>query len=175
MKPRDTAPAIVLGKLAGDDRPVETVPAATATKATGQDALPSAPSGNTVTSEPAGYLPPERLTHQPEIRDMGNLDLPGIVRPGDNGRLVLEILISDEGRPDAIRVIETSVPAPFLSNAIRVFQWARYEPGRELNRAVRSRIRVEIVLGAQPSYPDSTVLPRGGTNHRLERLFIPPH
>jgi len=171
----DTVPAIVLSKLAGDDQSTETVPVAPATKAIDQNISTSPASGDAMVSEPSGYLPPEHLTRHPEIRDMGNLDLPGVVRPGDNGRLILEILITDTGRPDSIRVVETSVPAPFLANAIRVFQWANYEPGRELNRAVRSRIRVEIVLGAQPTDARPIAPQPQSSAQKTERLYILPH
>ncbi|HLA33726.1 MAG TPA: energy transducer TonB [Rhodocyclaceae bacterium] len=101
---------------------------------------------NSVSDGIVEYLPPERLTRLPEIFDVGNLELPGVINPGDQGRLVLEIHISEIGRLDAIRVVETSVPGPFLANALRVFNWARYEPGRDGDRAVPAKIRLEIVL-----------------------------
>lgn len=166
-----TAPTIELGQLNRENQHLETVAAATVIA---PHPTAPVPAGDIAANDTAGYLPPERLSHLPEILDMGNLELPGVLRRGDAGRLILEILISDEGRPDSIRVVETSVPAPFLANALRVFQWARYVPGRELNRAVRSRVRVEIVLGAQPSDPGDTVPPQGSTPpHRLKWADVP--
>jgi hypothetical protein len=135
---------------------------------------PDISSASELVSDSREYLPPERLTRLPEILDMGNLDLPGVVNRADKGRLVLEILISDEGHPDSIRVVETSVPGPFLANALRVFQWARYVPGRELNRAARSRIRVEIVLGMQPSDPGRGVVLQNGSATVLKKFDSVP-
>lgn len=133
--------------------------------------VPDISSTTEIVGESREYLPPERLTRLPEVLNLGNLDLPGVVQPNDKGRLVLEILISDEGNPDSIRVVETSVPAAFLANALRVFHWARYTPGRELNRAVRSRIRVEIVLGDMAS----GVAPRNGSTTVLKKFdSVPP-
>jgi hypothetical protein len=141
---------LVLSALAADES-AKPETAAAEENAISPRPVPDISSASDLVSDSQEYLPPERLTRLPEILDMGNLDLPGVVHPTDKGRLVLEILISDEGHPDSIRVVETSVPGPFLANALRVFQWARYVPGRELNRAARSRIRVEIVLGMQSS------------------------
>jgi hypothetical protein len=166
-----TPSGVALAPANRDMPPVELVPSP---RVGAQLPLPAPAAGNAIASDRPGYLPPERLTQLPEIRDLGNLELPGVLRPGDSGRLVLEVLINDEGRADAVRVIETSVPAPFLANAIRVFQWARYDPGRELSHPVRSRIQVEIVLGQVPTASHPATTRQGGATRTPERIIVAP-
>lgn len=99
-------------------------------------------------SEPSflHYLAPEQLTEMPQILELGNLEPPGVIKPGDQGILVFDLLLNDQGKVDGIRVVATSVPPLFLDNTLQVFRRAGYKPGQELNRPMASRLRVEVTL-----------------------------
>lgn len=116
----------------------------------------------------SGYLIPDQLTVQPELIEMGDLDLPGVVTAGDKGHLILELRINEEGRVDAIRTIENTVPPKFYSNALRVFEWARFEPGREINRNARALLQIKIILDASVSAPGAFA------NIRQQRIQVAP-
>lgn len=130
--------------------PLTAEPAPVVTITPTADALPPPLVSGAVPTPPLTikYLQQEQLTEMPQILGLGNLDLPGVVKPGDKGRLVLDILLSDQGKVDGVQVLEASVSPAFMTNAVRVFQWAEYAPGMELDRPMPSRLRIEVTLDA---------------------------
>lgn len=92
------------------------------------------------------YLLASRLSKTPELQDMGTLDRPGLATAEESGRLVVELLINEQGRVDGVLALETTMPAKYLANALGAFQRGIFKPGMELNRPVKSRLRIEVVL-----------------------------
>lgn len=112
------------------------------------------------------YRRTELLTDPPVPVNVGNLNLAREIAAGQRGRVVLQVWVNENGRADGVTVIASSVSATLLANAIRAFQWAEYQPGKELHHAVKSILRVEIDLdkseapkGIMPLHPQPVRAP----------------
>ena len=60
------------------------------------------------------------------------------------GTVVLEILISDAGVVDGVRVVSSRPPGLFERSAVEAFSAARFSPGVALGLPVRSQLTIEV-------------------------------
>ena len=96
------------------------------------------------------YLPPSQLSTIPHPIDSLSLSFPQESRYSLVGDAELMLLLSSEGRVDAVLTIRSTLPAPMLGNAINAFSNARFTPGYVNQTPVRSRIRIQIAPDASP-------------------------
>jgi len=71
------------------------------------------------------------------------------------GTLVMEVFIDREGRVDAVKLLDATVPATYQDIALRAFRAARFGPALRHGRPVRSvkRIEVQFVPPSGPPAP----------------------
>jgi hypothetical protein len=96
------------------------------------------------------YFPRGMLTLAPAALDVVVIDYPPI--PDDRGHHVgeLTLFIDETGRVVRVRVDDDALPAALGAAAKAAFLNARFRAGEADGRAVKSRIRIEVVFDSQP-------------------------
>lgn len=138
---------------AGTPAPRLAVHLVAASEATPAKAPPTPPPGTAPTAGAASgiaarYFRPSELTERARIERIDPLEPPEILGLVGEGTLRLEILLDATGRPDAVRVLQSSAPEVFTAHAVAVFRQASFRPGRIFGRGVPSRLQIEISLAA---------------------------
>ncbi|HRQ48425.1 MAG TPA: energy transducer TonB [Rhodocyclaceae bacterium] len=67
-------------------------------------------------------------------------------RRGEEGKVVLRVQVTADGRPDRVEIVQASGHPRLDRAALEAVQRWRFEPAREGNTAVDSWIRVPIVF-----------------------------
>jgi outer membrane biosynthesis protein TonB len=107
-------------------------------------ATPNQPTGESLTAIPLieNYLPVSMLTVIPSPIDSVDPTPAEFRLEGVLGEIELMLLIASNGEVDAVLVVRSSLPEPFMDYATKAFKKARFTPGMVQKMAVRSRIRV---------------------------------
>jgi TonB family protein len=99
---------------------------------------------------PPRYLPAEELDERPLIRTQVQPAFPPDA-PAASGRVVLQLLINEEGAVDKALAVQADPPGVFDAAAVEAFASARFTPGRKNGNAVRSSLRIELQFGVGPA------------------------
>jgi protein TonB len=98
----------------------------------------------------AEYYPRAALSLAPAPLDAIVIDYPPIADDSGHHVSELSLFIDEAGRVTRVRVDGQALP-PALEQAARAaFTGARFRPGEVEGRAVKSRIRIEVVFDARP-------------------------
>jgi periplasmic protein TonB len=93
------------------------------------------------------YWPVSQLEVRPQIRTHVMPEYPTDLPSGVNGRVVLELYLSPRGTVDRLQVLRAEPPGRFEQSAVTAFSGARFTPGMRKNKAVHSRLRIEVTYG----------------------------
>ena len=110
------------------------------------------------------YIPANLLTRPAVPEQLRELMPPQLRDEPGSGTLILDVLVNAGGGVDAISVVATEVPGPFLAHILGAFYAARFRPGELLGRPVPAAVRIEIVV------PPSEQRAHGGRGVRI----VPP-
>ncbi len=118
------------------------------------DAVPNATAALTAGDSPsvAGsvYYKPSELTRRPRPAGEVTLSYPVFLPPVDVGRgggvVILRVLIAETGVVDQVFVEFSDLPEAFQDEAVLRFAHARFLPGEIDDLAVKSQMRVEVIL-----------------------------
>jgi hypothetical protein len=106
------------------------------------------------TSDPddeALFLVRSQLDRAPYATDPIDLPYPEAA-PLGHYQAVMTLFVDESGRVRRVRLDADGLLPPLLEDAARqAFLQARFEPGRKDGSAVRSRLRVAVEFGAEPS------------------------
>lgn len=96
------------------------------------------------------YLPASQLTERPLV--LQDIDPLLASTHDDSGQqqVVLRLLINEYGDVDQVLAEETALPADLLRQLQQRFLQARFLPGRLMDRAVPSALRIAVSLQAMP-------------------------
>lgn len=111
------------------------------------------------------YLDPAELSERPRAETEVGLVYPENAPLIERGRVILQLLIGENGRVDDTVIEESDLPPELQAMARDAFLQARFRPGMLDARAVKSRIRVEILFEGGPPPPamlPATPAPPGG-------------
>ena len=96
------------------------------------------------------YLPVSQLTERPLVlQDIDPL-LASTHDDSSQQQVVLRLLINEYGDVDQVLAEETALPADLLRQLQQRFLQARFLPGRLLDRAVPSALRIAVSLQTMP-------------------------
>lgn len=96
------------------------------------------------------YLPASQLTERPLVlQDIDPL-LASTHDDSSQQQVVLRLLINEYGDVDQVLAEDTALPADLLRQLQQRFLQARFLPGRLLDRAVPSALRIAVSLQAMP-------------------------
>jgi hypothetical protein len=102
----------------------------------------------TARADLANYLSASRLTERPLV--LQDID-PMLLDAHDENKqqIVLRLLINEYGDVDQVLVEDAALPAAVLWELQQRFLQARFLPGRLLDRAVPSALRIAVTLHSQ--------------------------
>lgn len=100
------------------------------------------------------YLPTRLLTDLPSPIESVDATPSGLKLEGVVGEIEFVLLISSEGKVDAVLVIRSSLPDILVEHTKSAFQKARFTPGRINGTAVRSRVRILLAPSALEIEPE---------------------
>lgn len=92
------------------------------------------------------YFPAGDLDRKPEAIGEVPLAYPAELPAVTRSRVVLSLLIDEQGRVDQVLVENTDAPGEFEQLASHAFAGARFRPGMRAGEAVKSRLRVEVTF-----------------------------
>lgn len=96
------------------------------------------------------YLPASQLTERPLVlQDIDPL-LASTHDDSSESQIVLRLLINEYGDVDQVLAEDAALPAELLRQLQQHFLQARFLPGRLLDRAVPSALRIAVSLQAMP-------------------------
>jgi TonB family protein len=97
------------------------------------------------------YFSARELSERPEV--IGDVaDLPGefaVIQ--DSGRLVLLLRINEAGTVDDVDVVTSGVSRQLQAIVVRQFGSARFVPAKKDGVAVKSRLKIEVIVKPPPS------------------------
>jgi len=96
------------------------------------------------------YIPTARLSRSPRPLEDPTIDFPAGDEPGQAGRVVLELLVSDTGTVDSVAVIESDLPEAYQERAAQAFRQLRFAPGEWDGKVVAARMGIEVRFDAVP-------------------------
>lgn len=111
---------------------------------TAKNILPPVGEDSLVVSKIEDYLPVSMLTKVPSPIDSIDLTPPGFMLEGLLGEIEFILLISAHGDVDAVLLVSSTLPEPFVEFAKSAFRKSRFTPGFVQETAVRSRLRVNL-------------------------------
>jgi Gram-negative bacterial TonB protein C-terminal len=82
------------------------------------------------------------------LDDVPLVDTPSGLRPGQTGKVILLLLINENGGIDSIATLEARPPGMFEAMARSAFASVRYSPALKGGKPVKSQKIVEIVYGS---------------------------
>lgn len=109
-----------------------------------EEAAPAEPEGRTVPLPQ--YFPAEKLTRQPELAEEIDHTLSESLEPGFRGRVVIRLFLDETGKPNKVRVMESSLPLEIEGLVVTTFFRARYRPGEIDGQPVMSEMTVAVDL-----------------------------
>lgn len=80
-----------------------------------------------------------------EVIEIEPLPLPD-EQSTENGIALLRVLVSTTGNPDAVEVVNSSLPAPYTNSLVNAFYRARYSPASIGGKSISSWRTIEIRL-----------------------------
>jgi len=92
------------------------------------------------------YFPVRDLDRKPEVIGEVPLAYPVELPVVTRSRVVLNLLIDEQGKVDKVMVENTETPGEFEQLASRAFASARFRPGMREGEAVKSRLRIEVTF-----------------------------
>lgn len=78
---------------------------------------------------------------------------------GSEGRVVVRLLISDEGAIDRIEIVSAEPPGLFERATLEAFGTARYQPALKSNVRVPSQLTFEVRFNPEEASPPADRLP----------------
>lgn len=92
------------------------------------------------------YFPAEALSRQPEL--IGNIDetLREPLDAGIRGRVLIRLYLSQSGKPERVKVLESTLPIEIEGLIVHAFFTASYRPGEIDGQPVMSEMTVEVDL-----------------------------
>jgi hypothetical protein len=106
------------------------------------------------------YLPSSRLTTKPSPIGEISIPYPDGFDPQSVRNAILTVFIDEDGVVARVRVDRSELPVTILNKGKETFENARFHPGRIDGVAVKSRMKVEMLLERVPGAPDKTPIPK---------------
>lgn len=156
---KPAAASSVPTNLAAPDRPApppEPSRSAPTTKASDEAPQPALDAEAPMLAEPKGaaiqddYVPRPLLTIAPVAQTPVVIAAPDGEDDGERHVGILALFIDETGQVQWIEANEPLLPAPLERAAREAFMAARFSPGEVDSRAVKSRVRVEVVFDSTP-------------------------
>ncbi|SEB12151.1 energy transducer TonB [Variovorax sp. YR216] len=110
----------------------------------------AAPALPTAEEEEREYVPRPQLSSVPVAQGPVIIGAPSDVSDLDRHTAVLSLFIDEDGQVRRIRAEEPRLPEAFEQAAREAFMAARFSPGQVDGKAVKSRVRVEVVFDNTP-------------------------
>ena len=146
------------GQGAGRNVPIKVSLHATAANNSIPDTTLPAPQINAAQTMPAAaaseqtllpglrYFTSDELDRRPKILAEVPLVYPVELPTIKRGHIVMALLIDETGRVDRVIVESADAPGELQALASSAFSNARFMPGQRANRAVKSRLKVEVTF-----------------------------
>jgi len=95
------------------------------------------------------FLPYSKLTFRPAPLTDTTIPFPEGVNAHGISHPILTIFIDEEGNVVKVKVMDSDLTPPFETSALLTFRLARFRPGRIDDKAVKSRMRIEVTFDSE--------------------------
>lgn len=111
--------------------------------------LPPIPSISSYIPVPT-YFGADELSRKAQVTRDIRQDNPVLAKSAENGKAILVLFISETGRIDRVEIESSEVSETLIREVAREFNAAHFQPAQIDGNAVKSRMRIEVLIRSTP-------------------------